>query len=360
MKKILMGSFLVVMLLFVNACGQGDKGTQSGGSTVSEQDRLLENREVLEAELAALNPVDWTELTCYADTETSLRNSNFLNYGYLTYDEEGHIYFYNTNNENSGIFMSSAKGDDLKKISDDTGLYLQFEDGWLYYQGSENGIKRLEPASGETEWIYQEPCGEFVLVDKRIYINTEDGLCQINLDGSGKEILDRSANIDITCFTEGNGWWFGNAINDTDASWFVNGYLVAYEEESGEISFIKEDALYPLLAGNWLSVFVSGTESRHVWNLETGEDTDLLVYAQRIASDGRNLYYANKKDSFVKILKWDGASSEEIWKVDCVDMDYMYLTPDALYCMPSVLVDNKQVKQLWYYDLKTGETGMIY
>lgn len=76
MKRILMGAFLVVMLFFMNACGKGDEGTPSGRSTtVAEQDRLLENREVLEAELAALNPVDWTELTCYADTETSLRNS---------------------------------------------------------------------------------------------------------------------------------------------------------------------------------------------------------------------------------------------------------------------------------------------
>ena len=48
--------------------------------------------------IADMETADWMDLDIYADKETSIRNSNRLNYGYVTYDEAGQIYFVDKNN----------------------------------------------------------------------------------------------------------------------------------------------------------------------------------------------------------------------------------------------------------------------
>ncbi len=323
------------------------------------QDALLDNREVLEEELASLEVLDWTELTCYADESVSLRNSNLLNYGYVTYDEEGHIYFTDANRGIGGIYVSDYNGENKRQLSEDTGIALQVEGDWLYYKQEGSGIKRIHIETGEAGTVWEGACGEFIVAGGKIYISAPEGFCVIEPDGSNKEIL-REQNPSMVSYVEGDGFWLGNAINDTDASWFWKGYLMGYDEESDKLFLVDQGSMYPLLAGNWLSVLDVETISRQVWNLETEEMFDLKAYAHRAVSDGNYLYYADKKDSFVTIYRWNGEVTEEIWQVEAVAMEYMYLTPDALYCLPTVVADNKQVQQLWYYDLETGETGIIY
>lgn len=328
--------------------------------SIQETASLPEESTALPEALAVLDTLDLAKLDCYADVETSLRNSNLLNYGYVTYDEDGHIYFTDTNIGKSGIFVSDVYGENLKMLSEDTAVYMQFKDGWLYYCGAEQGIKRLQVETGKEEWIYEEPCGEFVLKGEKLYINASEGFCRTNLDGSEKEILRQSGEMQIVCYTEGQGMWFGNAISDTDASWFWNGYLTVYSEADEKTYYVGDNATYPLLAGNWLSVVSKDSVSRKVWNLETQEVTDLDMYAMRAVSDGSNLYCANRHGFGFTIYKWDGSKTEELFEIEAEELEYMYLTDKALYYLPTVIEDNKRVQQLWYYDLESGETGKIY
>ena len=45
-------------------------------------------QQVAQTYINSLETIELTDLDCYVDLEESIRNSNLLNYGWLTYDEE--------------------------------------------------------------------------------------------------------------------------------------------------------------------------------------------------------------------------------------------------------------------------------
>ena len=344
----------------------GDSGEETAAGTEEAEnnspvaDPLLANREVLEEKMAALEVLDRTELTCYAEEETALRNSNLLNWGYLTYDGDGHIYFTDTNNGKGGIYVSDRNGENLEQLSEENALMMQVEGDWLYFHGEDGAIKRLHLETGEMQSVYDETYGEFIFAEGKLYINAEKGFCVTEPDGSNMEIL-KDSELTMACYVTGKGFWLGNVINGADGKWFFNGYLLGFDETQKKLCFIEEGAVYPLLAGNWLSVFDVNTQTRHIWNLETDEDIDLGAYAQRAVSDGNNLYCTVRNGGqYYSILKWDGTETTTLLDVEADNLEYLYLTPDALYYLPTVVADNKLVQQWWYYDLETGETGKIY
>ncbi|MGN0431914.1 MAG: DUF5050 domain-containing protein [Lachnospiraceae bacterium] len=338
-----------------------DAGTVIGDSNIGETDPLLENRKLLEEKIATLEAVDWTELTCYADEETSLLNSNLLlNFGHLTYDEKGQIYF--TDMNDGGIYVSDWNGENKRQISEDSAGGLQVAGEWLYYNCYEGIMKRIQCETGDVEVIREKPCGEYIVFGGKLYTNGPEGFCVAEPDGTNKTILREQDLVMIPQQVAGSNFWIGNASNGTDGQWFMKGYLLGYDEIQDEWCFVKQGAGYPLLAGNWLSVFDAATSTRHVWDLEKDKEIDLGIYDQRSVSDGTTLYCNSNHLSCSIFYQWNGKETEELFRVEGENMyvEYKYLTPKTLYWLQSVVVEGTQVWELWYYDLKTEEIGKIY
>ncbi len=300
--------------------------------------------------------LDWTKLDCYADLETSLRNSNLSNEGYLTYDEEGNIYFVDMNI--GGIFTCERDGKNRRQLSSKNASALQIEGDWLYFVSG--GVERIHIFTGEEQVIYDTACGEAVIKDSRIYVNSPEGFISMDLDGSNKTILcDQS--LTLASYAVAENMWLGTAYEGENAEYFVKGHLYAYDEANDKMMHIMDGCWFPLLAGNWLSTFGSLTGTRYVWNLETDEMFDLNVYAQKAVSNGENLYYVRSNSGLIIVYQWNGGEAEEIWRLQDANLcNYIYLTPDMLYILPRVSSGGKSVNQLWYYDLETGETGQVY
>ncbi len=300
--------------------------------------------------------VDWTELACYADEKTSLRNSNLLNEGYLTYDEKGNIYFVDMNI--GGIFSCERDGKNRRQLSPQNASALQIEGDWLYFAAE--GVKRIHILTGEEQVIYDQDCGETVIKDNRIYVNSPEGFISMELDGSNKKIL-RDQSLTLASYTMAENTWLGIAYEGENVEYFLEGHLYAYDEANKKTISIMEGCWYPLLAGNWLSTFGSLTGKRYVWDLETDERFDLNIYAQKVVSNGENLYYVRVENGVTIVYRWNGGEAEEIWHVqDANQCNFLYLTPDALYILPKISVGGKTVTQLLYYDLETSGTGQVY
>lgn len=337
---------------------RGQDGTQEQDGT-REQDgaRPAESGGRLPEELDGLAVRDRTALTCFADKETSLRNSNLMNQGYLTSDDAGQVYFSDMNR--GGIYVCGARGEEVRKLSGESGWGLQTAGEWLYFNSWEDGIRRLNRTTGETETVYGKKCGEFMVVGDRIYINGPEGFCTTAWDGSDLQIL-HGESMELTALTTGDRFWLGNSINGSDTEWFFKGYLLGYEEDTDELCLVGKGAIYPLLAGNWLSVFDVNTWSRHVWDLEKGGDVDLGARAQRAASDGENLYYAERVGEQFAVCMWDGTQIRELLSVEAQWLEYLYLSPDMIYFLKTVDTDGTATHEWWYYDPATSGFGKIW
>jgi len=321
----------------------------------SEVVSMTETAEKLHPE--EFEQMDWRNLTCFADEKTSLRNSNLLNEGYVTYDDAGNIYFVDMNI--GGVFTSDKDGKNRRQLSQDTARSLQVEGDWLYYH-LEEGIKRINIKTGEDKLVYEGACGEFELVDGNLYVSASDGFFVMEPNGSGRKLLREQEPL-LVSYSAGKEFWLGTVAHDTEVSWFMEGYLFGYDVTKDVLYYVEKGCWYPLLAGNWISTFDLDTATRCVWNLETGEVTDLGVYALKAVSNGEQLYYVKQYGTDTHIYCWDGTKEEKIMEIAGGNpLDFLYLTPHKLYRLSKVRVDMKTVYQLLYYDLETGETGKVY
>ena len=364
-RRLLCTGILSLVLLCACQTGDGEETpimTPTPGISSSETlvPTDVPKQSVLDVE--DFEKLDWTELACYADLKTSLRNSNLQNEGCVTYDEEGGLYFVDRNI--GGIFLSDWNGKNRRQLSQDEASTLQVAGEWLYYAPEIGGIKRIHIETGKEEVILEEPCGEFIVSEEKLYvngtINNQGGFYMMEPDGSNQALL-RENNPQLVSYVAGENCWLGIAAHGTDTSWFMEGHLFAYEEGQDKLVYVGQGNWYPLLAGNWLSTFDLKTFSRQVWNLETDKAFDLEVYAQKVASNGTNLYYAEDYGEDAHIYCWNENKTEKILEIPGGKIvEGMFLTQKAVYCLAKVRVDFKTVYQLWYYDLETGEAGMVY
>lgn len=315
------------------------------------------------AYLNSLSRVSWTGLDSSLNSDSSIRNSNLLNYGLLTYDTEGNIYY--SKEYERGIYRCTSKGEDRYLISEEQGDCLQVKSGWLYYRNKKDKcIYRISMATGMSEQIFDSACVEFIIGNESIMIDALDKVYCMDLDGNNKEMLAAPSEINLFTFTSSTDFWLSNAgAGTTDI--YNKGYLFKFDGKNVEV--LKERGNFPLLAGNYLSVVNPTTLERHIWNLDNNKDVALGVRTEKaVVSDGTIFYYAgpgemNNEQYGTRIYYWDGTKSEELLIVDgAVSIYHMFLTPEKLYYLPHVKEGLRTISQLWYYDLETGETGQVY
>ncbi len=324
-------------------------------------------KDIEDAYINSLESMDWTELTCYADEATSIRNSNLLNYGCLTYDGEGNIYYVERNS--GGIYVSKEKGEDSRLIYEDKDVFgwLQLCGDWLYYSTKNTVVKRIHLVTGEVEQVLEERSGQFIIEDGKLY---SDRGYVYDLDGKNKETLPKFAEAGLFYPSRGNNFWICSALGKYKK--YYQSYLIQYDGQNMKV--LNQRGGFPLLAGTYLSTIHPETNLRRVWNLETKEEFNFNAWTdQTVVSDGTDFYYKETKvfDSTLEegeiwpgldtcIYHWDGEKTEAIWMIKSDNLYEMYLTPTVLYCMPQMKIDGKGGYHLVYYDLETGETGVIY
>lgn len=334
--------------------GEQQEGTASGDSTVSAsgEEQEAQTAESIEDQIRALEVWTWQDICGESiSPEDAMRNSAKENFEYLTWSGNGERIYYSDLAENK-IYACTAEGEEKVCLYEAAGWHLNIRNGFLYallQDAEKKGIVKINCDTGEVLDVFTEPCGEFFFLQDQLYINTAEGFCVYNEEDGSRTYCRKElevANIQLCRNTI-----LANAINGEDSSFFMKGYLLGYDTAEEQFFLVKENALWSVAAGDWLSFFDTGTNSRHVLDRVTGEDRDLGVYASYVASDGASLYYQGKED---QIYCWNGQEAKALELSQAVEggIQFFYLTPTHLYWMQTD-------KTWWYYDLESGKSGNL-
>lgn len=379
MKKARNYIFFIILSLFLCGCGTKNIGERNSSPTsaATPTSAVLPTptntpivsptpteEEVVVAYMNSFEKINCTEIESYVNKEDSIRNSNLLNYGFLTYDAEGNIYYVNENDGN--IYKSDSTGENKQQITEGGKAlgWLQLKGEWLYFSGNKTTtINRMHLETGEIEQLFGPGSGPFTIDGEKMYFDDrENGFISADLEGKNKELVFASKGY-TNLFTGGSNLWIGEMYGTSRETSQLR-YLAKFDGEKVEI--LNQRGYCPLLAGKYLSFVSRKTGERYIYNLETGQDFNLEVKTDKtVVSDGDNFYYVKFKQKNLKftaeVYRWKNAKSEKIVEIENTLWVYhMFLTPDKLYIQPHMEVDSKQVTQLWYYDLETGEKGQVY
>ena len=339
-----------------DASGQeaGEWGLES--EAAEEKDSTAaEGRDSAAAEETSLSAVMGL-LTVDTDEREAVRNSNKLNFGALSEGENGRIYY--IDKVHNRVIESGVWGEDAGVVYEGAVKSLQEAEGYLYLQ-LDTGLLRLDCETGESRLLWEAPFGEFLVVKDKVYINCGEGFCVMDRDGGNREVLlgkPQAASF-MPC---GNGWLCVE-ISETDPSVFWEGHLLFLKEGSGKAVPVGTGFNYPLSAGRRIIVFNSETKSFHIWDPETGEDTDSRVYVQKMVSDGEKLYYfadrSNDRDETRNaLLCWDGKNVAELGIfTGRVENNALYMAHGYLYWISQT---GEEVQWICFHP-ETGEMGVL-
>lgn len=373
MKKQLLVLGLTLVLC---GCSSQEKELSNKNDTISlqipnstdESEKKVSQTVVTEyplpEEVAAMEKLDVMEMGLYVDREQSMRNSNHLNFGTLTSDGEGNIYF--TDFAENAIFMCGPEGENKELLYEGSGDYLYVSNGYLYFGGIEpedkyiDSFLRVDCNTKETEILYEEACGEVRVLQDVVYLLTP-GFSYMKLDEENREIVELSKMEYAFLNTDGR-YLFYNMATEEPRFLFERGYLLAWDTETETNYFVGSKKVYPLLAGNWLSYIDLWSGTRHVLDLETGADTDLGFSIQRPVSDGYKMYWCVLQEAGnFQILQWDGKEVQELCTVNVESERYgdarLFLTEEYLYWIYEIGI--REESEWGYYRFSDGKMGRL-
>lgn len=365
---------VLILTLLLCSCGKGEAPSDKGNvislqvpDTTEESERNIPQVTVTEyplpEKIAALEKLDLMDMGLCADEEQSMYNSDLLNFGYLTTDEEGNVYFMDETQQ--AIFMCGPEGENKELLYEGNGGNLHASNGYLYFvlysvEGDfealcSDSIVRIDVNTKEAEVLYENPCGQILTMQDILYSN-DCGLISMELEEPDREISRLS---EIECmFLNTDGRYL--LYNESSLA-YERGYLLAWDIETKTNYFVGSKIAYPLLIGSWFSYFDLSTGTRHVLDLETGIDTDLGYYIQHAVGDGNKLYWPKQTTGSFQIMLWDGQEVQEFLTVEGKEGVYgdvvLYLTEDYLYWMFESKIF---VEADWgYYRFSDGKMGRL-
>lgn len=364
---------LLLSLIFFCGCASKENEASKQNNTVSLQESSVtaeDEKEIsqvtvteypLPKEVAVLEKLELKDMELYADEEQSMYNSNQLNFGYLTSDVEGNIYF--SDFTQNAIFMCGPEGENKERIYEGTGTCMYAENGYLYFGAIEpeekyiEKVVKIEVSTKEEKSLYKELCGEIMFLKDTLYLDIL-GLGSIKLDDAAGKLVVLS-EVEPVFFNSDGRYLLYNMITDESRFLFERGYLLTWDTETETNYFVESKMVFPLLAGNWLSFVDLQTNTRHVLDMETGSDTDLKYSMHHAVSDGHKLYWAQQDVGRFRVFQWDGTEIEELFVIEKEKYSdvCLYLTEEYLYWM----CETKLMEEAeWgYYRLVDGKSGKL-
>lgn len=372
-KRMLAALFSLILLCGCTETGKEPYNKDAAISLSMQDTEMEDEKEIpnvtvteysLPEEVAALEKLDLRDMELYADREQSMHNSNQLNFGYMVSDEEGNIYF--SDFTQNAIFMCGPEGEGKELLYEGIGTYLYISRGFLYFGGIEpekkyvDSIIRIDINTKEVEVLYKKPCGEIMIMQDTLYFSNS-GLASLKPNESDSELISLT-EMKYAFLNSDGRYLFYNMITSEPRFLFERGYLLAWDTETETNYFVESGMVFPLLAGNWLSFVDLRTNTRHVFNTETGEDVDLEYSIQRAVSDGYKLYWASfQGQKNFQVFQWAGKEIDEVCMVEVEAEKYgdvlLYLTENYVYWM----CETKYMEEAeWgYYRLADGKAGRL-
>lgn len=362
---------LLMVITFLCGCGEAENKFSNRDASLQLPDATTESEkeipkvEVTEyplpKEIAGLKKIELKAMKLYADKKQSMYNSNQLNFGYLTTDEEGNIYF--SDFTRNAIFMCGLEGENKRLIYEGTGTCMYAVNGYLYFGAVEpeekyiEKIVKMEVSTKKVENPYQELCGEIMFLQDTLYLDNL-GLGSIKLDETDSD-LAMLTEVEPVFLNSDGRYLLYNMVTDEPRFLFERGYLLAWDTETEENYFVESKMVFPLLAGSWLSYVDLQTNTRHVLDMKTGVDTDLQHFIQHAVSDGHKLYWAQLDKGSFRVFQWDGEEIEELFMVEKEKYGdvCLYLAEDYLYWMCEI--ELMEEAEWGYYRLADGKSGRL-
>ena len=253
---------LGVAMVFFSSCGstgeapsdKGDVISLQAPDTTEESEKNIPQVTITEyplpEEIAALEKLDLMEMGLYADKEQSMSNSNQLNFGYLTTDEEGNVYFMDETQQ--AIFMCGPEGDNKELIYEGIGVNLQVSNGYLYlvlYSVAgdfealcSDSIVRIDINTKEAEVLYENLPGQILIVQDILYsgdYGSDYGFISMKL---GEPDGGFTGLSEIECaFLNTDGRYL--LYNESSLA-YERGYLLAWDIETGINYFVESKIAY--------------------------------------------------------------------------------------------------------------------
>lgn len=394
MKRKLLGTLLLFLLLQLYACGAYDDtdsnasnvapsgaGEIADGSLESGEDGIASNgngandvetqdndgNNVGEQELPGI-----TSLPIHLDEAASIHNSNIFNFGYLAAAPNGKIYWSDYND--GVIYEAEPDGSDKKVFIEDTGNNLQATEEHLYYTSTNTSmIMRANFGDGSIETVWGESAGEFLLKDDSLYINAQEGFVKCSLDGAENRIL--FSDIMPVRLQEAGDLILFTQASEEDVSVYVKGNLYAYDctSENDALRQIDRNILYHLPVGQYLYCYRGSDGNRHRVDVATNNDIRFKLDILNMAGENSELYVVYRGDDTYRVCSWneDAAVLGEVGYNDLTLLlevpvlgkshPYIYIADSYLYLL-ELKADGSGsvVESVWYvYDLTNAVSGEL-
>ncbi len=254
---------------------------------------------------AVLGLFFYTKVHTYSNdgSETGNSSGNLYNGGLFCVQKDT-IYFSNTDDGGS-LYRMNLDCNDIQKVSDETAIYLNTDDNYLYYAKANditqystkfytmlnnNGIYRINYSGTELKLISSDP-GAFLFLQgndlfyEQYNVNLGYSLIQCKTDGAEERNLAMKSTIPF--YYEDTSLYF----NDNSKSGNINYMnLDSYNEKT----YLTGSIVYPIFMNDY--IYYINREDKYIYRMKKdGSHPELLVKSPcltyNITNTGNYLYY---------------------------------------------------------------------
>lgn len=321
----------------------------------SRDDTITSEKNELPEDLKELSKIELKNLTVQNSTEQIIQNSNLFNLGYLCNYEDKIIFWQESDN---AIYVADRDGGNQEKIYDGSANYICIEDDALYFN-ADGYVKKINMSTYEISAKDSILGGELFSLNGHIYMNTEEGYYAV---GETADNLNKiyESNMESTRITSNGDIILCSHIHDTDITYYMKGYLLAYDTKSGDISLAGTGILTPLISEHYIIYNNAEDYNIHALNLDSGMDVIIPEASHcNVATYRDSIYFSKIKENELEIYQWCGESSEKIAAIDTTDKilsnTFIYVSDQYLYFM----LDYTSANEWYYYNMETGVYGLM-
>lgn len=273
---------------------------------------------------------------------------NLYNAG-LFCESNGTIFFANPD-DNNRLYSMSSTGGDLKKLCNDTAMYINADDHYVYYvrdnnidgqnfsffSYNRNSLCRISRKGGKSTLLDPDPCIYATLIGNYIYYlhydtKTATTLYKIGIDGKNKTQVNNSYLF--TCSTFDKYFYFNNP---------KNGQLFRYDSTTDHMTKIYDCNCYKPIVLSDSNVYYLDVDKKNAL-VHTNIDSDNPI---TLTEDSIELY--NVYGSYIYYQR--GGSNPALCMIKNDGSDYRELASGEFSNI------NITSYNIYFTNFKTGET----